>query len=67
MKKNHDIVDIEVVVHYETDAAYLVSIDGDKEDAKWLPKSAVEIERVQGYLLWVLSGPEQLLLDTGLI
>ena len=37
-----DLIDLEVEIKAETDAAVLVS-DGDKE--AWLPKSQIEIER----------------------
>lgn len=39
------LIDLEVQIHYETDHAILVSDDGDREKAKWLPKSQIDIER----------------------
>lgn len=39
-----NLTDIEVEVHHETEKAILVSLDGEKENAQWLPKSKVEIE-----------------------
>lgn len=36
--------DCELHLHYETDAAILVSDDGDKAHAVWLPKRLVEFE-----------------------
>ena len=40
-----DLVDVEVCVHAQTDKAVLVSDDGDRVGAVWLPKSQIEIER----------------------
>ena len=31
-------------LHHETDKAYLMSIDGDEDNAVWLPKSKTNIE-----------------------
>lgn len=39
-----DILDIRVVVHRQTEAAVLVSEDGDVEKAVWLPLSQIEID-----------------------
>lgn len=33
---------VEVIFHKQTEAAILVSDDGDKENAVWLPKSQIE-------------------------
>lgn len=35
-------IDLELMIHHETDAAVLVSDTGDAKDAVWLPKSACE-------------------------
>ena len=45
MRKS-DIVDVTVLLHHETDRAVLVSDDGDREKAIWLPLSQCEIEKV---------------------
>lgn len=39
VKRNHELVDIDCVVHHETDAAYLIH-NGKKK--VWVPKSRVE-------------------------
>lgn len=35
-------IDLELMIHHETDAAVLVSDDGDVKGAVWLPKSACD-------------------------
>lgn len=40
-----DLLDLDCVLHHETDKAVLVSSDGSEARATWLPKSAVEIHR----------------------
>ena len=39
-----ELTDITVQLHHETDKAVLVSDDGNKMHAVWLPKSQIEIE-----------------------
>ena len=39
-----DIIDIEIHIHHATDRAVLVSDDGDKDRAVWLPLSQMEID-----------------------
>lgn len=34
----HELTDIEVAIHHETERAILVSLDGDEDNAIWLPK-----------------------------
>lgn len=38
------IVDLELILHHETAGAILVSLDGERAGAVWLPKSAIEYE-----------------------
>lgn len=38
------LVDITVRVHFETEKAYRVSIDGDNDNAVWIAKSQCELE-----------------------
>ena len=38
------LTEILVQIHHETDKAILVSLDGDKKKAVWLPRSQIEIE-----------------------
>lgn len=39
-----NLVDLSVYIHHETDKALLVSDNGNRDQAVWLPKSVVEIE-----------------------
>lgn len=39
-----DLTDLTLTFHAETDAAVLVSDDGDREKAIWLPKSQIELD-----------------------
>lgn len=61
-----DIVDLTVEMHAETDRAILVSDDGDKNNAVWLPKSQIEIDERKGKTLEI-QVPEWLAADKGLI
>lgn len=61
-----DVIDIDVQVHARTDRAILVSDDGDKDKAVWLPLSQVEVD-MRGGGVAVIALPEWLALDKGLI
>jgi len=61
---NSDLHDIAVELKMETGKAWLVS-DGMHE--AWLPKSQCELEKVRDKHLWMLTAPEWLLHDKGLI
>lgn len=63
MKSN--LVDVDVEIHHETDLAWLVSTDGDREKAAWVPKSQGEMY-IDGTEK-VLTCPEWLAHDKGLI
>ncbi|SRR5216684_2047198 len=39
-----DLHDLEVVLHYGTPKAVLVSLDGKESKAQWLPRSLIEID-----------------------
>jgi hypothetical protein len=60
-------LDLEVVLHHQTDRAVLVSLDGDCTKAKWLPKSAIELERMPDSTHYTLTLPEQLAIDKELV
>lgn len=66
------LIDLEVQIHHETDKAILVSDDGDREKAVWLPLSQIEIERrsqakhSEGQFATIVV-PEWLALKEGLI
>jgi hypothetical protein len=40
--RRSDLVDLALHCHRETDAAFLLSDDGDERRAKWAPRSQVE-------------------------
>lgn len=41
-KRESDLVDVELHLHWETDKAWRLSNDGDNDSAEWLPKSQAE-------------------------
>ena len=59
------IIDIEGVVHYRTEKAILFSNDGNHANAVWLPLSQIEVE--DDHPIWVVTLPEQIALEKGLI
>lgn len=61
------IIEVTVALHAYTDKAYLVSDDGTKEKAQWVPISQIEAERDLGDGMYELSLPEWLAYDKGLI
>lgn len=61
-----DLVDFKMRKHAETEAAVLVSDDGEESNAVWLPKSQIEIEKEKdGFYL--VTVPEWLAVDKGLV
>lgn len=71
-----DFVDLTLMVHHETDAAWLVSDDGIEKNARWVPKSQVELERLAkaGEQLGtgsryeaIVTMPEWLAMDKGFV
>lgn len=64
---NSDIVDVLVTLHHQTADAFLVSLDGVKANAVWVPKSEVEMERQPGANIWLLTAPEWLAIDKRLV
>lgn len=61
-----EIIDVTMQVHHETERAILVSDDGDKDRAVWLPFSQIEIERQLGGLV-IITLPTWLAQDKGII
>lgn len=60
-----DLIDVAVQLHHETEKAWLVSDDGDKKNAVWIPKSQAEIEpKGKAH---ILTMPEWLAADKRLI
>jgi len=64
MKSN--LIDLTLQRHHETEKAILVSDDGDREKAVWLPKSAVEVEE-KGKSIVIVTLPEPLAIEKGLV
>lgn len=62
-----EIVDVTVVVHHRTEKAVLVSTDGERESAVWLPLSAIEIDEPARSRTAVVTLPERLAIDKGLV
>lgn len=63
-----DLEDITVVLHHTTERAVLVSENGDRDDAVWLPLSQIEVRPVSNASGCVeITAPEWLLKDKGLI
>ena len=60
------VVDVEVQIHVRTDRAILVSLDGDKDNAVWLPLSAAQVQSQKGRIVEV-EVQEWLAKDRGLI
>lgn len=64
MRKS-DLIEVAVQLHHETGKAWLVSDDGERDNAVWIPKSQAEIEPKGKH--HELTMPEWLALDKGLI
>lgn len=64
--RKSDLLDITVQLHHETPKAILVSDDGDKDKAVWLPFSQCEVERKSGGIV-IVTLPEWLATDKGLV
>lgn len=60
-----DLVDVTVQAHVESEKAILVSDDGERDNAVWLPKSQIEIERKTSNIM-VITMPEWLAVEKGL-
>jgi hypothetical protein len=62
-----DLVDIACCMHALTDKAILVSDDGEKEHAVWLPRSQIEVENDGHENFVTVTMPTWLAQDKGLI
>jgi hypothetical protein len=60
-----DLVDIQVAVHVTTKMAVLVSTDGERSKAVWLPRSQIEISKWQDEI--TVTMPERLAVEKGLV
>ncbi|MGQ4813067.1 hypothetical protein ACCZ74_12305 [Agrobacterium vitis] len=64
---NSDLVDIAACRHAETEKAILISDDGDRKRAVWVPKEHCEIETDNFKNFITVTMPEWLALDKGFI
>ncbi len=62
-----DLIDVQVQIHHKTEKAILVSDDGDREKAKWLPLSQIEVEESAKANIATVTMPEWLAREKGLI
>jgi len=67
MARKNELTDVACQLHHETDKAFLVSDDGDREKAVWLPKSQVEQGDAKGKGVFIFTMPEWLAADKGLV
>ncbi len=67
MSGKSDLVDVSVMKHHETDKAWLVSDTGDRTDAVWIAKSQAQIEPDYSQKCFVLTLPEWLATEKGLV
>ena len=61
-----DLVEVDIVLHHETDKAYLVSTDGKRDKAVWIPKSQCQQVDGEGQHR-TMEMPEWLAIDRGLV
>jgi hypothetical protein len=61
-----DLHEVTVQVHHKTAKAILVSDDGDKNKAKWLPLSQCEVEDLKDGIA-IITAPIWLFRDKGLL
>lgn len=64
--RKSDLIDVTMQLHHETDKAVLVSDDGDKSGAVWLPLSQCEVERKPNGIV-IVTLPEWLATAKGLV
>lgn len=62
-----ELIDVACQLHHETGKAYLVSDDGSREKAVWLPKSQVERGAAKKGGVFIFTMPEWLATDKGLV
>ena len=65
MSGRSDLLDLTLHIHHKTAQAVLVSEDGDKDRAVWLPLGQIEIEVTKTSA--VVTAPYWLAKDKGLI
>ncbi len=63
-----DLHDITMQLHHKTDKAVLVSDDGERDNAVWLPMKHIEIEpSAEGRAFVKVTMPEWLAIEKGLL
>ena len=64
-----DLHDLTLHLHHETEKAVLVSDDGVRSRAVWLPKARIEIDRCAGpgRAIVLVTLPESLAIERGLV
>lgn len=62
-----DLVDLTLYVHAETERAVRVSDDGDLAKSVWLPKSQCEVDYTKQRGVAVVTMPERLATEKGLV
>jgi hypothetical protein len=66
--RKSDLVDLEMVRHHVTERAVLVSLDGDKRKAVWLPIAHVEVVcKNASRAIVEVTMPEWLAVERGLV
>lgn len=60
-----NVIDIEGMAHHETERAVLFFVDGDRDNAVWLPKSLIEFDGTLGVTEIVI--PEPLAIEKELV
>lgn len=63
-----ELYDVTLQMHHETEKACLMSEDGDEKNAKWLPKSQIEIiakDKAKG--IYEVTMPMWLAIKNGLV
>ena len=62
-----DLIDVSAQLHHRTAKAVLVSSDGERDEAIWLPLSQIEITGPDKHGVVEITLPEWLAKDKGLI
>lgn len=67
MQETHNQTEVEVYLHHRTDDAVLVSLDGDRKKAVWVPKAVCEFTPGATSSTGVLTLSERLATKKGLV
>lgn len=61
------MIELTLHIHARTDLAVLVSLDGEKDAAVWLPRSEIEFRRLPRSNSVIVELPEWLAIEKGLV